>query len=173
MTNDLATVLLGSVKDRFSSIKKLGEDAIAQLDDSDLAARRNEKCNSVILQIKHLSGSTSSMWTDPLTTDGRSGRDRDAEFVQTGTETRAELMNLWDGSWNCLLESLDRFAPADLLKEVTYGGRKFLLLRYILWQLEHSAYHVGQIVQTVKERRGDQWKTLSVPWAGSRDDDND
>ena len=173
MTDKLDGVLLQSIEDRFRSIKKLGEDAIAQLNDPDLATRPNEQINSITIQIKHLSGSTSSMWIDPLTTDGRSDRDRDAEFTQTGIETRAELMSLWEESWNCLFASIDKFVPEDLLKEVTYGGRKFILIRYILWQLEHSAYHVGQIVQTAKECRGNQWKTLSVPQAGSGGDDDD
>lgn len=167
MNNDeTGRTLLESAKSWLEKTKRLGEGAITQLDDSELTWRQNVECNSIAVQIQHLSGSTLSRWTDPLTTDGcKRDRDRDAEFIQSEAVTRDELMDTWNRSWECLFESMDGFEPDDLHKKLKYKGREHTLLYCILLQLHHASYHVGQIVQIAKECKGEEWNTLSIPRA--------
>jgi hypothetical protein len=50
--------------------KKLGEGAIAQLNDEEVLRKPNELSNSIALIVHHLSGNMLSRWTDFLTSDG-------------------------------------------------------------------------------------------------------
>ena len=56
--------------------------------------------------VKHVAGNLISRWTDFLTTDGeKPGRNRDDEFVDSFI-SRAELLDLWERGWTCLLGTL-------------------------------------------------------------------
>ena len=61
---------LDSAKRQFTMYKQLGEKAIAQIDDKELAWQANEDSNSIVTIVKHMWGNMLSRWTDFLTTDG-------------------------------------------------------------------------------------------------------
>ena len=72
---------LKSAERQFLYYKKLGEDAMLQMEDKALFWQPNAESNSVTTIIKHLKGNMISRWTDFLTTDGeKPWRGRDAEF---------------------------------------------------------------------------------------------
>ena len=55
--------------------------------------------------MKHVAGNLTSRWTDFLTTDGeKPWRNRDDEFADS-FGNRAELLELWERGWGCLLRT--------------------------------------------------------------------
>src|SRR5258708_33824059 len=80
----------------FRYYKKLGEGAIAQLDDEQVLQKPNELSNSIALIVHHLSGNMLSRWTDFLNSDGeKPWRDREAEFEKSDGN-KAEMLEAWE-----------------------------------------------------------------------------
>jgi len=159
---DLAAEFLASTVKRFENLKELGDGALAQLGDADVAYTPDPECNSIAVTVQHLHGNMLSRWTDFLTSDGnKSWRDRDGEF-EPRAHTHAETLALWEAGWACTLDTLRALQPDDLLKTVTIRGMPLSALDSIHRQIAHYGYHIGQIVQLAKLRRGAEWKTLSI-----------
>jgi len=147
----------------FRYYKKLGEDAMAQVTDTELTTTLDGEMNSIALIVKHMAGNMRSRWTDFLTTDGeKPDRHRDTEFV-VPPATRAELMKLWEDGWDCVWRALGPMSEADLLRTVTIRGENHSVMQAVNRQLAHYPYHIGQIVMLAKHFRSDQWKSLTVP----------
>jgi Protein of unknown function (DUF1572) len=164
MTDDLATIYLRDVKERFRAHKKLGEGAIRQVYDRGLTDQLDPESNSIAVLVKHLAGNMQSRWTGFLTSDGeKPDRNRDAEFEVDPRVTREELFEWWDDGWARLFEALDQLTPADLSRTVLIRGHPRPVVEAINTQLAHYAYHVGQIVHLAKHLARARWTTLSIP----------
>jgi Protein of unknown function (DUF1572) len=164
MADDIGTLYLRDVVERFRAHKKLGEKAIAQVYDSGLGWRLDEESNSIAIVVKHLAGNMRSRWTSFLTTDGeKPDRDRDGEFELPVAPSRAELLEWWEDGWVRLFEALATLRPEHLTRTVTIRGQPHTVLEAINRQIAHYAYHVGQIVQLARHLAGPQWKSLSIP----------
>src|SRR3954468_15386863 len=112
-----AEFLTSSVK-LFRYYKKLGEGAIAQLNDHEVLARPNEASNSISLIVHHLTGNMLSRWTDFLTSDReKEWRHREAEFDQDYKD-KESVMAAWEKGWACLCNALDPLKPEDLSKMI-------------------------------------------------------
>jgi len=147
----------------FRYYKKLADGAIAQVSDADLTRTLDPEMNSVAIVMKHLSGNMLSRWTDFLTSDGeKSTRNRDREF-ENPPSSRAELLALWEGGWECLFHAIDPLTDADLTRSVTIRGEAHSVTQAINRQVAHISYHVGQIVMLAKHFQSANWKCLSVP----------
>ena len=159
----LGNEYLKVVQERFTSVKSLGEKAISQLSEDDIHWSFNEASNSVAVIVKHLSGNMVSRWTDFLTTDGeKSDRNRDQEF-EDDLLSKQELMTIWEKGWNALFEALNELSEEDLLKHVYIRGERHTVLDAIERQMDHYAYHIGQIVFIGKQLKGEAWESLSIP----------
>lgn len=164
MSDELATIYLRDVKERFRAHKKLGEGAIRQVYDKGLTDRLDPESNSIAVLVKHLAGNMRSRWTGFLTSDGeKPDRNRDAEFEVEPGLTREQLFEWWDDGWARLFEALDQLTPADLSRTVIIRGHPRPVVEAINTQLAHYAYHIGQIVQLAKHLAGPRWSTLSIP----------
>lgn len=147
----------------FHYYKKLGEGAIAQLDDKDIVKRPNEASNSIALIVHHLSGNMLSRWTDFLTSDGeKPWRNREAEFDQEYADKKA-MMDAWDKGWACLFNALEPLKPEDLEKIIYIRNEGQSVMEAIQRQLAHYPHHVGQIIFQAKAIKGDSFKSLSIP----------
>ncbi len=164
MTEDVGTLYLRDVTERFKAHKKLGEKAIAQVYDSGLTRQLDAESNSIAVLVKHLAGNMRSRWTGFLTSDGeKPDRDRDGEFEAVAEVDRTQLLDMWDDGWARLFETLATLRPDDLTRTVIIRERQYSVVEAINIQLAHYAYHVGQIVQLARHLAGNSWKTLSVP----------
>lgn len=164
MVDEIGTLYLRDVTERFRAHKKLGEKAIAQVYDSGLTWRLDAESNSIVIVVKHLAGNMRSRWTGFLTTDGeKPDRDRDGEFEFSGAPSRAELLEWWEDGWARLFEALGTLRAEDLTRTVTIRGQPHSVLEAINRQVAHYAYHVGQIVQLARHLAGPAWKSLSIP----------
>lgn len=160
---NIGETFLDSALFRFRGTKSLGDKAIAQLDDVDLAWIPGEESNSIAVIIQHLHGNMMSRWTDFLISDGdKPWRDRDGEFVEPNTLDRDALLKKWEDGWACLLRAIESLTPGDLLRDVTIRGEKMNALDAINRQIAHVSYHVGQIVYLARMRKGNAWQTLSI-----------
>ncbi|NNM33323.1 MAG: DUF1572 family protein [Gemmatimonadetes bacterium] len=156
------------VRQRFGSMRRLCERALAQVTDEEfLGGAPATSANPIGVLVKHISGYQLSRWTDFLDTDGETtGRDREAEFRLQG-ETREELMRQWDAGWASVLQALENLTHADLARTVTIRGEPHSVPAAINRSLVEAAYHIGQIVQQARGLRGADWSFLSIPPGGT------
>ena len=163
MALEFTTSCLADALSLFRYYKKLGDGAIAQLNDEQLYTVLDPEMNSVAIVIKHVCGNMRSRWTGFPDSDGESAsRDRDGEFVDPPA-TRAELVALWEGGWRCLFAALEPLSDADLRRRVSIRGEAHSVTQAIHRQLAHYAYHIGQIVFLAKHLQHANWRSLSIP----------
>ena len=147
----------------FRYYKKLGEGAMAQLNDEQGLQKPNELSNSIALIVHHLNGSMLSLWTDFLNSDGeKPWRDREAEFEKS-YGSKAEMLEAWEKGWKCLLDTLESLKPEDLSKLIYIRNEGQTVMEAIQRQLAHYPHHVGQILYQAKILKGDDFKSLSIP----------
>ena len=154
--------LIASIEAEYRRYKTLGERAINQLAEPQLADARGSS-NSIATIVWHLAGNLQSRFTDFLTSDGeKPWRDRDSEFVPRHV-TRAELQAKWEDGWRVLFAALKDLSEADLERTVTIRGQPHTVAEALHRSLAHASYHVGQIVYVAKALRGADWQYLSIP----------
>ena len=159
-----AAAYLEDVRLQFTKLKKLAEDAVAQVSDQELLIALDPESNSLAVIMKHVSGNLRSRFTDFLTSDGeKPDRNRDGEFEIADAPTRAAIMADWNRGWTILFETLDTLTEDDVLLEITVRGEPATVIQALDRQMTHHAYHVGQIVFLAKHLRSSEWKNLSLP----------
>ena len=159
-----AAAYLEDVRVQFRKMKKLAEDALAQVSDDELVRTIDEESNSLAIITKHMAGNLRSRFTDFLTSDGeKPNRNRDGEFQVAGAPSRAAIMADWESGWTCLVAALDGRTEDDVLLEVTIRGEPHTVIEALDRQMTHHSYHVGQIVFLCKHLRSTGWKNLSMP----------
>lgn len=152
-----------AIADEYSRYKALGEAAIAQLDDDELALTASDGGNSIIAIVWHLAGNLESRFTDFRTSDGeKPWRDRDDEFAPRRV-TKAALLEKWERGWGALLGAIGELSDADLLHTVVIRRQPLRIDQALQRSLAHTAYHVGQIVFLAKQIRSGGWRCLSIP----------
>jgi len=169
MAESVEALLLDSFRFRFRGIKKLGDLTLEQMSQDDLVWRPNDECNSAAVILQHVHGNMLSRWTDFLTTDGdKSWRNRDGEFTEPTVVSREDLLANWEAGWACTLSAIDALKEADLTKEILIRGEPLGVIDAVLRQIAHYSLHVGQLITIAKERRGADWKTMSIPRGESK-----
>ena len=163
----VTSTIVSSFTAEFRRYKALGDSALAQLDDSELAVPGPNGGNSAAVLVWHIGGNLASRFTDFLTSDGeKPWRQRDEEFVHR-TVTRHEVLEKWNAGWNAVFNALDELTDENLRATVTIRGQSFEVHNALPRALAHVSYHVGQIVYLAKSIRGDSWSCLSIPIGGS------
>lgn len=156
-----------AIADEFTRYKALGEAAIAQLGDEELALTASDGGNSIIAIVWHLAGNLESRFTDFRTADGeKPWRDRDDEFVRR-VVTKTELLEKWERGWGALLAAVGELDDAELLQTITIRRQQLRIDQALQRSLAHTAYHIGQIVFLAKQIRSAGWRCLSIPLGGS------
>jgi len=119
--------------------------------------------NSIALIVKHIAGNYVSRWSDFLTSDGeKPNRNRDGEFVIADTDTRPNLMADWERGWSILFATLSTLRDSDLETTVTIRGESLTARLALLRGIEHTAYHVGQILYLVRLLRPESpWQSIA------------
>ncbi len=148
----------------FKNYKILAEKSFNQLSkDEQFHFVSDYEANSIAVIIKHMSGNMISRWTDFLTTDGeKPTRNRDIEFIE-GTETKEQLLQIWEKGWGVFFGTLNSLTEKDLLKIVTIRQEPLTVTQALLRQAAHYSYHVGQIVFIAKHLKNKNWNPLSIP----------
>jgi hypothetical protein len=152
------------VRRSFRGYKRMADGAMAQLSDQEFFHAPDPESNSSAVIVKHLAGNLRSRWKDFLTSDGeKPDRDRDQEFVLTAADTRQDLMQRWEESFQILFDTIASLTAEDFGRTVTIRGGPHTILQAMNRSLMHTAYHVGQILYLGKHLRGAEWQTLSIP----------
>ncbi|GAK08803.1 DUF1572 family protein [Geomicrobium sp. JCM 19038] len=160
---DVATIYLRIVKERFQSVKVLGDRTFDQCTEEDLHWSMDKNSNSMATIVQHMSGNMLSRWTDFLTTDGeKQTRNRDEEFERK-RETKTSLLERWERGWRVLFQTLEELQPENVEQSVTIRSEEHLVMEAIERQVAHYSYHVGQIVYIGKMIKREQWDSLSIP----------
>ena len=163
------SILLEAAIGTFRKQKDLAERAMVQLSDQQMHVALDPNTNSIAVIAKHMAGNMRSRWTDFLTTDGeKPWRNRDDEFVDTFT-SREQILETWNAGWSCLFQALEALSESDLEKQVAIRGERLIVPLAILRQIDHYAYHVGQIVFIARILAGDNWQVLTIPRGKSRE----
>ncbi len=167
---DLAADYLEEIKRQFRGHKRMGEAAMAQLEDMDFFVTIDPESNSVAALVKHIAGNARSRFTDFLTSDGeKPDRFRDQEFEVSAKTTRDDVMRWWEQAWLHVFSALDSLQPEDVQRAVTIRQEPHTVMQALNRALAHYAQHVGQIVFLAKHLRSSQWQTLSIPRGKSED----
>lgn len=167
--SSLGQVYLDSVLKRMYTYKVLGDRTFTQLVERDFYFTPDPNSNSIAVIIQHLSGNMLSRWTNFLTEDGeKEGRSRDKEF-NPQTYDKAQLLELWEKGWGCLMDALRSLTEEDLLKTIHIRHEPLMAVDAINRQLAHYPHHVGQIVYIGKMIRKEDWQSLSIPKGQSED----
>jgi uncharacterized damage-inducible protein DinB len=158
---------MSSITAEYHRYKALGQAAVAQLSDAELARPDADDANSIAVIVWHISGNLRSRFTEFRTTDGeKPWRNRDEEF-ETRVVTREELLARWESGWEALFAALSPLTDDDLHQTVTVRGQVHAIHEALHRSLAHTSYHVGQIVHIAKSIRGAEWRSLSIPKGGS------
>jgi len=175
----LATDLLSTWRAIFERQNTFAEHAFNQLDDEGFFRVLAPGLNSVAVIARHMGANMLSRWTDFLTTDGeKPTRDRDAELApfpgsmtaDERREARARVMDIWSRGWATLLATLDSLTESDLSRTVTIRGAPHTVHGAIARQLDHYAFHVGQINLLARQIVGtNRWKWFTLPPGGTRE----
>jgi len=161
---DLSSSYLEEIKRQFRGHQRMGERALAQLEEKDFFVTLDPESNSVATLVKHLAGNARSRFTDFLTSDGeKPDRFRDREFEVSEKTTREEVMRWWEQAWFHVFSALDSLKPDDVLRTVTIRQEPHTVMQALNRSLAHYAQHIGQIVFLAKHLRSGQWQTLSIP----------
>jgi hypothetical protein len=167
---DLASHYLEEMKRQFRGHKRMGEAALAQLEDTDFFASIDPESNSVAALVKHIAGNARSRFTDFLSSDGeKADRFRDQEFEISEKTTREEVMHWWERAWSQLFSTLESLKPEDVQRTVTIRQEPHTVMQALNRALAHYAQHIGQIVFLAKHLRSSKWQTLSIPRGKSED----
>ena len=154
--------LIASIEAEYRRYKTLGERAMDQLADSQLAQATGPG-NSIVTIVWHVAGNLRSRFTDFLTSDGeKPWRDRDSEFLARAVP-RKELQAKWEDGWRVLFAAVGNLTDEDLGRTVTIRGEPHTVAQALHRSLAHASYHVGQIVFVAKALRGADWRYLSIP----------
>lgn len=152
-----------SARTTFEKMKSLAEKAFDQLSDKELLWTPDSETNSVAVIVQHLHGNMLSRWTDFLTTDGeKDWRERDREFMPVEMIDRYELFQQWEEGWACVFHALQSIPPDEILNKITIRGEEHTVIEAVHRQISHYGYHIGQIIQIAKLRKGAWWKCLSI-----------
>lgn len=162
--------IVSSIVGEFRRYKALGDAALAQIKDDELAVGDpHAGANSAAILVWHIGGNLRSRFTDFLTSDGeKPWRERDEEFTAR-TVARDELGAKWNGGWDALFGSLNELGDHHLQQAVTIRGQSFAVHEALHRALAHICYHVGQLVFLAKSFRGEEWKNLSIPLGKSEE----
>ena len=153
---------LDDVRARYERYKRNTERAAAQVDDAEFFATVGGNPNSIGVLLKHVGGNLRSRWRDFLTTDGeKRDRNRDREFEVEG-ETRESVMAHWAAGWDTAFTELDKLSLADLTRTVTVRGAPLSVVAAVHRNLDHVAYHTGQVVFLARALVGERWQTQSI-----------
>lgn len=156
---------LDSAKNRLLSYRELAEKTFRQLNDRQIHWQPAGQPNNIYIIVKHMSGNMLSRFTDFLTSDGeKPWRQRDAEFIDDAPDaTMADMLQMWNKGWDCLISTLDSLQEEDLGKTVYIRTEPHTVMDALNRQLSHYPYHVGQIVYLGKIMRTEGWESLSIP----------
>lgn len=151
--------IIASMEAEYRKYKRLGEIAINQLSEAELARPAAAGSNTTVNLVWHLSANLKSRFTDFLTTDGeKEWRKREEEF-QPRTASHAELLVRWNEGWSTLFRSLEQLVDSDLAKVVAIDGKPHRVDEALHRSLAHTSYHVGQMIFIAKAIRGGTWKS--------------
>jgi hypothetical protein len=155
--------LLTEIQQQFRRQKSLAERAWWQVPEARWGERLDDDDgNSLSVQVRHVTGNLRSRWTDLFTTDGeKPDRGRDAEFEDAALDAAA-LRAVWEAGWGVALASIEGLVASDLERTITIRGQGLTLAEGLIRSLDHTAYHVGQMVLLSKHLCGREWQTLSL-----------
>ncbi len=77
--------------------------------------------------------------------------------------SRAELLEKWNGGWDCLFQALDSINSDNFSTIVFIRNQEHTITDAINRQLAHYSYHIGQIAYIGKMIKGDQWVSMTIP----------
>ena len=159
--------IVESIAAEYRRYKALAEAAIRQVDDAHLSRAGAHGENSVAAICWHMSGNFQSRFTEFLTSDGEKPWRRREEEFEARTVTRDELLTKWEQGWAVVLGAIDALDDGQLGGTVTIRGQALKVHEALHRSLAHASYHVGQIVLTARQFRGEEWQFLSIPPGGS------
>lgn len=125
------------------------ERCLERLGDEQVWWRPNERSNSIGNLLLHLEGNA-RQWVVCGVGGAADLRERDAEFAERATITRADLLARLRATLSEVDAVLARLDPDRLLEQRRIQGLDVTTLRAVFHVVEHFSMHTGQIIQLTK-----------------------
>jgi hypothetical protein len=159
----MTSPIVDTCSSELRKVKRLAEQAVAQLSDDQLWARIDPEANSVAVMMRHMAGNMRSRWTDFRTSDGeKPDRQRDQEFEDVPI-TRDQLLAEWEDGWQRVFAALAATNDAELNEIVYIRQEPHTIFKATIRQIVHYAGHAYQILFLAKHLKGAEWTSLSIP----------
>ena len=167
MESSADSVWIDAIAEMVSSYRRMIDETVEQLSDTELNARPAPNINSVAVILRHLGGNLRSRWTDFLTTDGeKPGRDRDTEFMDWDGN-RDSLFTHFDAGWDALTAAIHQINGSNINQDIFIRGERHTIPQALERSLTHLTYHVGQIAMVARMVHTGEWRWLTIPPGGS------
>ena len=155
-------IFLDTCIKKFRHQKNLGDKTFEQLAEEDFFFKPSIESNSIAIIVQHLHGNMMSRWTNFLTEDGeKDWRKRDEEFEDI-VLAKTTVIDLWQTGWQLVFKTLESLQPVDLTAIVFIRNQPLTVCDAVIRQIDHYAYHTGQIVQLGRMIKDANWHTLSI-----------
>ena len=143
MTNQeaqfLAGVMIRTLEQEFSTTKKV----IAALESAKLDYRPDPKSKTAFELAHHIA--TSDVWFLKSIAAGEFDFNKD-QGSACEAKTVSELLKWFEPSYTAALESVRGISADKLAESISFMGMPELpLVSYLVWQLNHSVHHRGQL----------------------------
>src|SRR2546430_7711402 len=113
--------LIASIEAEYRRYKTLGEGAMDQLADSQLAQVAGSG-NSIVTIVWHLAGNLKSRFTDFLTSDGEKPWREPDPHVLVRAVSPKQLQAKWEDGWHAPVAALTDVSHEELARTVTIQG---------------------------------------------------
>ena len=155
-------IFLDTCIKKFRHQKNLGDKTFEQLAEADFFFKPSAESNSIAIIVQHLHGNMMSRWINFLTEDGeKEWRKRDEEFEDIVLK-QDDIIGLWEKGWQLVFETLESLRPQDVTTIVFIRKEPLTVCDAVIRQIDHYAYHTGQIVQLGRMIKDVEWHSLSI-----------
>lgn len=149
-------------RDKLVDLLRRSTEALEQLGEEDVNWRPNPQSNSAANLVIHMAGNLRQRLAAGIAGEPDT-RDREAEFSSDIALTRDDLLALVRSAFGQADQILAHLAPGRLGEPQMIRNRQVTVLEVLFTVATHMSEHVGQLLYIAKQRRGPEYRVLSIP----------
>ena len=145
---------------KFEEIKRRTQQAIEQLDESQLNAAPDVHSHNIPALLRHIEGNMKERIAKGIRGESIT-RDREREFAKEGM-SREEALSLIGDTMDKIVRTVAGMTEAQFEETQVVRGRERTHLDMLLQCAAHYSEHMGQILYIVKQHKQESYQSTSV-----------